>query len=44
MAGLPNAVANCYIRREGFHYYMVEELEQEYSALRDKVHDLQEYL
>ena len=23
---------------------MVEELEQEYSALRDKVHDLQEYL
>jgi hypothetical protein len=23
---------------------MVEELEQEFSALRDKVHDLQEYL
>jgi hypothetical protein len=23
---------------------MVEELEQEYAALRDKVHDLQEYL
>jgi hypothetical protein len=23
---------------------MVEELEQEYSALREKVHDLQEYL
>jgi hypothetical protein len=24
--------------------YMVEELEQEYAALREKVHDLQEYL
>ena len=24
--------------------YMVEELEQEYAALRDKVRDLQEYL
>jgi hypothetical protein len=23
---------------------MVEELEQEYAALREKVHDLQEYL
>ena len=30
----------------GFRSYlnMVEELEQEYAALRDKVHDLQEYL
>jgi len=29
---------------KGFETIMVEELEQEYSALRDKVRDLQEYL
>jgi hypothetical protein len=29
---------------EDNHSEMVEELEQEYAALRDKVRDLQEYL
>jgi len=31
------------IEKRTFHE-MVEELEQEYAALRDKVRDLQEYL
>ncbi len=30
--------------REDRFINMVEELEQEYSTLREKVHDLQEYL
>jgi len=30
--------------RKGIYRKMVEELEQEYTALRDKVRDLQEYL
>jgi hypothetical protein len=30
--------------RKGIFRKMVEELEQEYTALRDKVSDLQEYL
>jgi hypothetical protein len=30
--------------RRGVGGYMVEELEQEYTALKDKVRDLREYL
>ena len=46
--GLPKAVANqglpILLTSRGSTETMVEELEQEYAALRDKVHDLQEYL
>ena len=34
----------CPYRTRGSYRTMVEELEQEYEALRDKVRDLQEYL
>jgi hypothetical protein len=34
----------CLCGEKGFPNDMVEELEQEYAALKDKVRDLQEYL
>jgi len=36
--------AKCPRLGEDVQHEMVEELEQEYAALRDKVRDLQEYL
>ncbi len=40
----PEIATYLHVSQEGFCKPMVEELEQEYAALRSKVHDLQEYL